>query len=126
MLYACALALSVCILQSCGAELREGTSDTRGVRVGFAAGGSVTRTVMNPDGLSSSWEPGDRISLWARNSSGSYILAGRQFALYGSDDSHAFFSTTLSEAMPSGTYTYYAAYPAPVSLNGSNLSFDLP
>ncbi len=94
--------------------------------VGFYAGGSQTRTSMLPDGLSSIWTEGDQLSLWALNSSGSYTLSNQIFKAYGLDAGRGFFTSTLSEHMPEDTYSYIACYPAPVSVSGSKVTFNLP
>ena len=94
--------------------------------VGFYAGGSQTRTSMLPDGLSSIWTEGDQLSLWALNSSGSYTLSNQIFKAYGLDAGRGFFTSTLSEQMPEDTYSYIACYPAPVSVSGSKVTFNLP
>ena len=94
--------------------------------VGFYAGGSQTRTSMLPDGLSSIWTEGDQLSLWALNSSGSYTLSNQIFKAYGLDAGRGFFTSTLAEQMPEDTYSYIACYPAPVSVSGSKVTFNLP
>ena len=94
--------------------------------VGFYAGGSQTRTSMLPDGLSSIWTEGDQLSLWALNSSGSYTLSNQIFKAYGIDAGRGFFTSTLSEQMPEDNYSYIACYPAPVSVSGSKVTFNLP
>ena len=95
--------------------------------VGFHVGdGSQTRTQMMPNGLSAEWEAGDELALWARNSSGSYTLSNQIFKTYGLDGQRGFFTSTLDSAMPEDTYTYYCCYPAPVSLSGTKVTFDVP
>ena len=97
------------------------------VEVGINAGrGSQTRTVMLPNGLSAAWEDGDELAVWARNSSGSYILAKQIFKTYGADEAHGFFTSTLASEMPEGEYTYLCCYPAPLSVSGTSLTFNLP
>lgn len=97
------------------------------VQVGINAGkGSQTRTVMLPNGLSAAWEDGDELAVWARNSSGSYILAKQIFKTYGADEAHGFFTSTLASEMPEGEYTYLCCYPAPLSVSGTSLTFNLP
>lgn len=95
-------------------------------KAGIYAGGGHTRTQMQPDGLSAVWEEGDELALWARNSSGSYILSNQRFITYGTDYERGFFTTTLSGAMAQDTYTYFCCYPAPVSVNGTKATFSLP
>ena len=96
------------------------------VTVGFFAGGTQTRTAMLPNGLSTEWVSGDEIAVWAMNSSGSYALTNQTFRTYGIDSSRGFFSSTLDAAMPEGTYTYYCCYPVPLSVSGTQVTFDVP
>ena len=84
-----------------------------------------TKTYATEDGLSSIWEAGDKLAVWAIDVGGGAALGAVPFSLYASDRGKAFFSATLPEAMPSGTYTYYAAYPLPKSVSGTNVSYTL-
>lgn len=96
------------------------------ITVGFLAGGSATRTLMRPDGLSASWEEGDRLALWARTPAGSYALAAKEFVLYGLGDDISLFTTTLDAPMQETTYSYFLTYPVPESVNGTTASFTIP
>ena len=101
---------------------------TRPHEVGFYAGGSTqTRTEMLPNGLSAVWTAGDELAVWAKNSSsGVFTLSNQIFKTYGIDGRHGFFTSTLSEAMPEGDYIYYCTYPAPISVNGTKATFNIP
>ena len=94
--------------------------------VGIYAGGGQTRTSMQPNGLSASWEAGDELAVWAKDASGTYILQNQIFKAYGLENSRGFFTSVLDSSMPEGTFTYYCCYPAPVAVNGSKVSFHLP
>lgn len=96
------------------------------LEVGFYAGGSLTKTAINPDGLSASWVAGDRIALWAKNSAGAFSLSNQAFTTYGADRGFAYFSTTLGSTMPEDSYTYYACHPVPTSTSGTLATFHLP
>jgi hypothetical protein len=97
------------------------------VEVGIKAGGGIqTRTIMFPNGLSAAWDSNDELAVWAKNSSGSYILAKQIFKTYGVNDAHGFFTSTLASSMPEGDYTYLCCYPEPLSVNGTSVTFDLP
>ena len=97
------------------------------VEVGINAGkGSQTRTVMLPNGLSAAWEDGDELAVWARNSSGSYILAKQIFKTYGVNQTRGFFTSVLPSEMPQDDYTYLCCYPAPLSVSGTSVTFNLP
>lgn len=116
--------LACACLASCMDDLQ--VSLPRAHKVGFYAGGSQTRTAMLPDGLSAEWVSGDEIAVWAKNSAGAYVLANQTFETYGIDASRGFFTSTLNSVMPDGTYTYYCCYPRPVSVNGTQVSFNVP
>lgn len=86
-----------------------------------------TRTTIDDDGLSTLWEKGDRMVLWAYKESAA-AFSGAPFAYYGSKSGakgRAFFSGTIA-AMAAGTYTYYAASPVPAATEGTRVSYDLP
>ncbi|MCQ2136153.1 MAG: fimbrillin family protein, partial [Bacteroidales bacterium] len=116
-------ALSIC---ACTKEDAREQRTNRGVEVGFCAGGVSTRTHITSNGLSSSWDAGDKVSLWAVNSEGRYYLANRQFYLHAAGDGLAFFTAVLDEPMTEGQYTYYLTSPSPVSTEGTKVSFNLP
>ena len=109
---------------SCQADMPEHHLDAH--KVGFYAGGVDTRTEMLPNGLSTAWESDDEIAVWAKNSSGTYTLNNQIFKTYGLDYERGFFSSTLSSAMPEGTYTYYCSYPRPLSASGTEVTFSVP
>ena len=96
------------------------------VEVGFYVGGNQTRTSMLSNGLSATWEADDKISLWAVNSSGVSVLSNQVFKVYGINQNKAFFTSTLSDEMPQGAYTYYCCYPIPSSVDGTSVTFNLP
>jgi hypothetical protein len=104
----------------------EGPDRSRNVEVGFCVGGVQTRTVIQPNGLSASWEAGDELALWARNSAGEYTLENQLFKMHGYDDARGFFTSTLPESMPQGRYTYISCYPYPASVNGTKAVFNIP
>lgn len=81
---------------------------------------------MLEDGLSATWVTDDKIALWAKNSSGAYILSNQTFKTYGYDDAKGYFTSTLSSAMPEDTYTYYCTYPVPSSVTGTIAEFYVP
>lgn len=93
---------------------------------GFRIAGQQTRSLASDDGLSTTWENGDEVALWARNSSGEYVLEGRKFSMMGLYGSRGWLTATLSGRMPEDTYTYYASYPFPVSVEGSVAEFEIP
>lgn len=108
-----------------------GVEDNKPYVVGFWAGGGVsgnTRTSINDDGQSVSWEQGDKVALWA-SQNGSYTLTNEPFNLWfrTADNSQAFFaSSNLKSEMPEGEYTYYACYPVPQSVTETTATFTIP
>lgn len=119
------LTLSLLVL-ACGKESFNTPAANEPVTVGFVVGGADTRTTINDDGISSSWEKGDRIALWATSQNGTATLSAQQFGLYYRDGSLAMFTATLPSVMAEGTYNYWATYPAPKSVNGTKATFNLP
>lgn len=114
------------ILSACGAEDFQ-VPHTGPHEVGFYAGGSTqTRTEMLPNGLSAVWSAGDELAVWARNSAGDFALSSQIFKTYGIDGRSGFFTSTLSQAMPDDIYTYYCTYPVPESVDGTNVTFNIP
>lgn len=113
---------------SCQVDFSEfdNMQDSGTQEVGIYAGGAGTRTEMLSNGLSAAWTAGDELALWARTSSGSYALSNQVFKTYGIDSERGYFTSTLSSAMADGTYTYMCCYPAPMSVSGTQVTFDLP
>ncbi|MGN0190085.1 MAG: hypothetical protein ACI39U_00365 [Candidatus Cryptobacteroides sp.] len=122
-------AVSVCFAVSCSKTdvVSDSFPGTKGVTVAFSVDGDAsTRSQMLPDGLSSEWEDGDRLSVWALNSAGVYELEACPFRVYGTSGGNAIFTATLAEAMPAGRYTYFACSPEPQSVSGTAVTFGIP
>lgn len=119
---------AISLFASCQIDIQDfsGGDDRCTHEVGIYAGGASTRTEMLSNGLSAAWTAGDNIALWAKSSSGSYVLSNQIFSTYGIDSSRGFFKSDLSSTMSDGEYTYYCCYPAPSSVNGTKVTFDLP
>ena len=99
------------------------------VTVGFVAGGAQkTRTTIDDNGISTSWSPEDKVALWALNEeTQSFSLNKQMFKMYfRHPESRGYFTSTLNAAMADGSYTYYATYPTPTSVNGTTATFNLP
>ena len=107
-------------------QVAEPKSPAKEVTVGISTSGAQTKTTMLSNGLSAVWEAGDQLAVWAKGSAGSYVLSNQIFETYGIDDRRGFFTSTLSSEMPQDTYTYYCCYPAPVSVDGSTATFNIP
>lgn len=119
-------ALMLCAFSACSKDVVETAGNSGVCRVGFYAGDSTTRSSMNADGLTSSWEKGDCICVWAKNSAGEYTLDNTVFSVYGLNGDKAFFTATLPSAMPEDRYTYFATYPVPESVSLTKATFTIP
>lgn len=116
----------LCAFSSCQKGAVENVGNVGRHTIGFCTGEASTRTMMNPDGLTASWEKGDRIAVWAKNSSGEYTLNNTQFSVYGADGARAFFTATIDASMPEDRYTYFATYPVPESVSLTKATFTIP
>lgn len=98
------------------------------VTVGFRVDDTATRTQINGDGVSTSWQKGDQMALWALNGNQEFSLANHTFKIYARQPGNAgaYFTSTLPQAMPEGRYTYYATYPVPAGINGTQAKFTIP
>ena len=116
----------ILLISSCVDDFGFISSPHEKVTVGFHAGGVQTRTTMLSNGLSAKWEKDDQLAVWAVGSSGTYTLSNQIFRLYGSDYGRGFFTSELDAPMPEDTYTYYASYPVPTSVDGTKVTFNIP
>lgn len=116
----------LCAFFSCQKGAVENVGNVGRHTIGFCTGEASTRTMMNPDGLTASWEKGDRIAVWAKNSAGEYTLNNTQFSVYGADGARAFFTATIDASMPEDRYTYFATYPVPESVSLTKATFTIP
>lgn len=85
-----------------------------------------SRTSIGEDGHSAIWADGDKIALWAKNSTGDFAMQAESFSLYRFSESYdkAIFSAFI-DPMEEGEYTYYATYPTPNSVNGTKATYKL-
>ncbi len=108
-------------------DLCPDSNDCGPVTVGFYAGDAeATRTAVDPNGVAVRWTAGDKISVWAENSSYDYTLEKNTFSTYGISANRGFFTATLAEPMAEDTYTYYATFPVPASVSGTTATFNVP
>ena len=117
------------LLLSCAKEVNYTDLHKELVTVGFMAGGVQSRTSINDDGISTSWEKGDEVALWAIASDGSVVINHETpFKLYFRDvpSKQAMFTHTITGGMNEDTYDYYATYPVPNAVNGTKATFTLP
>ena len=93
----------------------------------FAIPVDATRTMLGEDGKSTYWVVGDKLALWAKDSSGSFVAENVQFMLhhFSTEYTKAYFSGNIAE-QAEGSYTYYMCYPTPSKVEGTNVSYTLP
>lgn len=87
-----------------------------------------TRTwIDDNDWASTRWDKNDKITLWATADGSNYTLNAQSFSLayFTPSYSSAVFSSTVAD-MPTGTYTYAAVSPAPESVNGTQVTYQIP
>ena len=94
--------------------------------VGFVMPMEATRTAIGPDGMSTRWAEGDKLSVWALNSEGNYTFENTQFTMryFSPEYDKAYFVSNISE-MPEGDYTYFLSYPKPNSINGTQVTYSV-
>lgn len=116
------------LMASCIKESNDIATTQEPVKVGFFVGDATTRTTINDDGISTSWNKNDKIALWANASDGTAVLSAEPFGIYYRETpaTLAMFTATLPSAMAADTYTYYATYPIPNSVEGTLATFTLP
>ncbi|MGN0202455.1 MAG: hypothetical protein ACI399_06060 [Candidatus Cryptobacteroides sp.] len=87
-----------------------------------------SRTAVNDDADGFEWQAGDKISVWAKNGNGEYVLDNQVFNILaiGYEKDKAYFTSTLASPMATGSYTYSIAYPVPESVSGTKATFTVP
>lgn len=87
----------------------------------------TTRTTIGGEALDRTyWSERDTIQLYWRNTGSADALnSGQPFSFYQFGATTSLFSTTMDE-LTAGSYDYYAAYPKPAAVNGTQVSYDLP
>lgn len=87
----------------------------------------TTRTTIGGEALDRTyWSERDTIQLYWRNTGSADALnSGQPFSFYQFGATTSLFSTTMEE-LNAGSYDYYAAYPKPAAVNGTQVSYDLP
>lgn len=93
----------------------------------FAIPTEATRTMIGEDGKSTYWVVGDKLALWAKDSSGNFVAEGVQFMLhhFSTEYTKAYFSGNIAE-QAEDNYTYYMCSPMPNSVEGTTVSYTLP
>ena len=115
-------------LNACSKEAEE-TLPTADVRVGFVVDKEDSRTRTSLDASSGlfSWEESDKISLWAKDAGGEFVLNAQEFSVsaLGYGTGQAYFTSTIAAPMAEGDYSYFICYPLPTSVQDNNLTFML-
>ncbi|MBR0394660.1 MAG: fimbrillin family protein [Alistipes sp.] len=114
---------------SCAMEQDSANEITTNGKVKVSIGQSVkikSRTTVDSDGRTAIWEGDDKIAVWAQGSDGNFDLTGERFILYRFTNSmtQAIFTAYITP-MEEDNYTYYAAYPTPTAINGTEATFSL-
>lgn len=88
----------------------------------------VTRTlILGDEGLDKvGWAETDKVAIWAAPGGGTdFALTAETFSYYMPLQGNALFTATIHE-MTEPAYTYYGAYPVPNSINGTQVTYNLP
>ena len=87
----------------------------------------TTRTAIGGENLDHTyWSERDTIELyWRKTGSSDALNSGQPFSCYRFEGTVSTFSTEM-EALPSGSYDYFATYPKPASVNGTQVTYNLP
>lgn len=87
----------------------------------------TTRTAIGGENLDHTyWSERDTIELyWRKTGSSDALNSGQPCTCCEFGGTVSTFSTEM-EALPSGSYDYFAAYPEPASVSGTQITYDLP
>ena len=115
-------------LNACSKEAEETLPDGE-VKVGVILGNgrSSTRTTLDASSGLFSWEESDKVSLWAKDAGGEFVLNAQEFSVsaLGYGTGQAYFTSTIAAPMAEGDYSYFICYPLPTSVQDNNLTFML-
>ena len=115
-------------LNACSKEAEETLPDGE-VKVGVILGNgrSSTRTSLDASSGLFSWEESDKVSLWAKDAGGEFVLNAQEFSVtaLGYGTGQAYFTSTIAAPMAEGDYSYFICYPLPTSVQDNNLTFML-
>ena len=86
-----------------------------------------TKTIIGGDRLDKVfWSERDTISVyWRASGSADALNSGQRFHCYQYSPSVSTFATQM-DVMAPGSYDYYAAFPQPAAVSGTQVSYDLP
>jgi len=106
--------------------------DPRGDGVTVCIGAAMTRTAIGADDggtMQPEWSRDDRIFLWAKQESATeYAFENAAFDYWHdhAEVGRGFFAGRIPAPMAAGTYNYYAAYPRPAEVSGTQLVYEIP
>ncbi|MBP3482965.1 MAG: fimbrillin family protein [Alistipes sp.] len=101
-------------------------TDANRTEVSLGLPTEASRTIVDDRGTTT-WGEGDKIAVWAADADGKYALSGDVFSMWHYDATYASaYFTAIIGAMPEGRYTYYAASPAPLSVDGTKAMYNIP
>lgn len=136
--FCCAIAISMkrfsiytlltLLAVSCTSSFTEVENGSDMIEVFFGQSTTIgSRTSIADDGAAS-WSKTDKIALWAAKSDGTFALANQTFSLhhYSTTYDRAVFSSKIPNTLTEQSYTYYATYPVPKSVEGNIARFNLP
>lgn len=136
--FCCAIAISMkrfsiytlltLLAVSCTSSFTEVENGNDMIEVFFGQSTTIgSRTFIADDGAAS-WSKTDKIALWAAKSDGTFALANQTFSLhhYSTTYDRAVFSSKIPNTLTEQSYTYYATYPVPKSVDGNIARFNLP
>lgn len=136
--FCCAIAISMkrfsiytlltLLAVSCTSSFTEVENGSDMIEVFFGQSTTIgSRTSIADDGAAS-WSKTDKIALWAAKSDGTFALANQTFSLhhYSTTYDRAVFSSKIPNTLTEQSYTYYATYPVPNSVDGNIARFNLP
>lgn len=136
--FCCAIAISMkrfsiytlltLLAVSCTSSFTEVENGSDMIEVFFGQSTTIgSRTSIADDGAAS-WSKTDKIALWAAKSDGTFALANQTFSLhhYSTTYDRAVFSSKIPNTLTEQSYTYYATYPVPKSVDGNIARFNLP
>ena len=97
-----------------------------GVEVRVAVPTGVNRAQIEENGTVTRWSSGDCIALWAEEVEG-FALKAQPFTLwhFSQEFPTAYFTASITP-LTGSSYTYYASYPLPESVDGGLATYQLP
>ena len=112
---------------ACNSSFEEPSPTSEGgVEVRVAVPTGVNRAQIEENGVVTRWSSGDCIALWAREAE-AFALTAHTFTLWHFSQEYptAYFTASIPP-LTGSSYTYYASYPQPESVEGGVATYQLP